>query len=61
MKCNFSFNYDYFRALLRPIIPEFICLKNNLKCDFYHQNRIFYSIESPSVQNLLSRNVRHEN
>ncbi|TOJ54510.1 hypothetical protein CGI42_06330, partial [Vibrio parahaemolyticus] len=19
-----------------------------LKCDFYHQNRIFYSIESPS-------------
>ncbi|RAH19591.1 hypothetical protein DOT36_18490 [Vibrio vulnificus] len=61
MKCNFYFNYDYFRALLRPIIPEFICLKNNLKCDFYHQNRIFYSIESPSVQNLLSRNVRHEN
>ncbi|TOH35405.1 hypothetical protein CGI85_11910, partial [Vibrio parahaemolyticus] len=24
------------------------CTKNNLKCDFYHQNRIFYSIESPS-------------
>ncbi|HAS6110906.1 TPA: hypothetical protein I7139_17380 [Vibrio vulnificus] len=61
MKCNFSFNYGYFRAFLRPIIPEFICLKNNLKCDFYHQNRIFYSIKSPSVQNLLSRNVRHEN
>ncbi|HAS6346444.1 TPA: hypothetical protein I7241_00550 [Vibrio vulnificus] len=61
MKCNFYFNYGYFRAFLRPIIPEFISLKNNLKCDFYHQNRIFYSIESPSVQNLLSRNVRHEN
>ncbi|EGQ8174333.1 TPA: hypothetical protein I7203_02935 [Vibrio vulnificus] len=61
MKSNFSFNYGYFSALFKPIIPEFICLKNNLKCDFYHQNRIFYSIESPSVQNLLSRNVRHEN
>ncbi|EGQ9496048.1 hypothetical protein FWP29_22130 [Vibrio parahaemolyticus] len=30
------------------IIPNFSCTKNNLKCDFYHQNRIFYSIESPS-------------
>ncbi|EGR2797512.1 hypothetical protein DU976_16800 [Vibrio navarrensis] len=61
MKSNFSFNYGYFSALLRLIIPEFIGLKNNLKCDFYHQSRIFYSIESPSVQNPLSRNVRHEN
>ncbi|EHA1123548.1 hypothetical protein FG475_00240 [Vibrio navarrensis] len=61
MKIRFSLIYGHDCFLLGRIIPEFTGLKNNLKCDFYHQSRIFYSIESPSVQNPLSRNVRHEN
>ncbi|TOE68369.1 hypothetical protein CGJ44_05170 [Vibrio parahaemolyticus] len=42
------------------IIPNFSCTKNNLKCDFYHQNRIFYSIESPLRLN-ITKSVKHEN
>ncbi|EGQ9729561.1 hypothetical protein EGX57_13075 [Vibrio cholerae] len=39
-----------FFSMLFTIIPKNACLKNNLNCDFYHQNGIFYSIESPQFE-----------
>ncbi|CSC18507.1 Uncharacterised protein [Vibrio cholerae] len=39
-----------FFSMLFTIIPKKACLKNNLNCDFYHQNGIFYSIESPQFE-----------
>ncbi|EGQ9188207.1 hypothetical protein F0H41_15360 [Vibrio cholerae] len=39
-----------FFLMLFTIIPKNACLKNNLNCDSYHQNGIFYSIESPQFE-----------
>ncbi|RBM78318.1 hypothetical protein DLR70_14245 [Vibrio paracholerae] len=39
-----------FFSMLFTIIPKNACLNNNLNCDSYHQNGIFYSIESPQFE-----------